>query len=189
MDLIQIHNLKNEKLNRKSKYNCKWRKCMKKLDLAKVKVSEEMVQDVSEFASDMIEKKKNLEGVFYWAEGGIGSILQLRFVYVLDCGLVSFQVDSESSHQKKINRLEEKHNIMISEEECYYQTFVDNKELGIYSYDYPIEEMLQVGEIIYDRNGRLAELKEDIMQNDNIGTDRGRACCQIEPPITYTKKK
>lgn len=48
----------NKKLNKKDRYNSKGRKYMKDLDLKKVKVSENMTYDVSEFASDMIEKKK-----------------------------------------------------------------------------------------------------------------------------------
>lgn len=49
--------------------------------------------------------------------------------------------------------------------------------------------MLGVGEIIYDSRGLLSELKTSIMMDDSIDTSRMRTCCQIEPPISYIKKK
>ena len=161
---------------------------MEKLELEKVKVSEDMVRDVSELVSNTIEEREFVEGVFYFAEGGIDSELQLSIIYLYNDMLSKFKfLMPLQSHQELVKLTEEKYGILIREEEYYYRKFQNTG--GLYCYDSPIEAMLGVGEIIYDSKGHLNELKDDIMKDDSVDASRMRTCCQIEPPITYIKKK
>lgn len=51
---------------------------MKKLELEKVAVSKNMICDIANLVENIMEEQEFLEGVFYLAEGGIGSILEKK---------------------------------------------------------------------------------------------------------------
>lgn len=157
---------------------------MKKLELEKVAVSKNMICDIANLVENIMEEQEFLEGVFYLAEGGIGSILEISLVYIYNDFRHSFSLE----HQEMVKLIGDEYGISIREEEYHYEDFIDERRKK-YRYEYPIEAMLGVGEIIYDSRGLLSELKTNIMMDDSIDTSRMRTCCQIEPPISYIKKK
>ncbi len=158
---------------------------MEKLELEKVAVSKDMICDISNLVGNIIEEQEFLEGVFYLAEGRNERELTISIVYIYNYFLHSLL---SPVHQEMVKLMEDKYGIFIREEEYHYEDFIDERRKS-YRYDYPIEPMLGVGEIIYDSRGLLGELKTNIMMDDSIDASRMRTCCQIEPPISYIKKK
>lgn len=157
---------------------------MEKLELEKVTVSKDMICDISNLVENVVEEQEFLEGVFYLAEGGNEGRLEISIVYIYNYFLHSLS----PAHQEMVKLIGNEYGISIREEEYQYEEFIDERRKS-YRYDYPIEPMLGVGKIIYDSRGLLSELKTNIMIDDSIDASRMRTCCQIEPPISYIKKK
>lgn len=153
-------------------------------DLKTIQVEKERIDKMSGCVSAIINEIKDdyfLEGVFYIGTGrrpGINlGIVYNDYKFHFDCPREKrLEIDQESGMELRI-------------EEIAIWRYEDDKRkndrLG-----HPIEFMLRYGEILYDKDGNLAILKQQLEKDDTLEAhlDYWMDARKIEPPLQFIKK-
>lgn len=78
--------------------------------------------------------------------------------------------------------------IDVKVESVPYDFFTDEKRF-LYSYEYPYEDCLYYGKVLYDTDDKLAQLKKNIELVNGSSTVSPRlGTAEITPPVQYIKK-
>lgn len=156
---------------------------MKEID--KLILNNQQQVKISDYVLNRLEELKNneaVEGIFYSATDFFGPTITVTIIhnkpnYVL----------KELSSSKKEEILETTK--VDYREECYPIWWYEEEFIKDKRYDYPIESALYYGDILFDRNGELSNLKQ-VLENrkEEFAYTIRPDLRELEKPIEYTKK-
>lgn len=87
----------------------------------------------------------------------------------------------------------------IEENVCDSGMYIRISEIGIHLLedekrrttmrgDYSYEQELKYGTLLYDRNGKIEKLREQLLAEGTNDINYWRGMCEFEPPIQYKKR-
>ena len=150
-------------------------------------IEEEKMNIMSEYITGIINKYKEeygFEGAYF-----IGSIwfgLQVILIIVHNH---NFRTKIESLSVEEINRLRDMCGLELKIEDVSKNKFSTERS-KIERSDYIHEFALRYGTILYDKNGNLAKMKEELETDADLATylNYWHEPCEFEPPVKYIKE-
>lgn len=145
--------------------------------------SQELIEILGKVTKFMDEIKDDiyLEGAFY---NGCDSpkTLMLSIIYN----------DNRFKGQSILNqrKIEYKGNGIDFKIDLIPYWYYFNEEITSKRKEYPLEFLLRYGEILYDKNGNLLKLKQELEKDSELETylNYWKDVCELEPPIQYIKR-
>jgi hypothetical protein len=154
-------------------------------EIKTVQADEKNIGKMAKYVSTIINEVKDndfVEGIFY-----IGSNL-MRPTISLAIVSNDYRFDYKYPDEKREEIITNSGMDLKVETIQYWKYFFEQRKLE--RSDYPIEFMLRYGNILYDKQGKLATLKQQLETDTEIEPylDYWLDACKFEPPLQLIKK-
>lgn len=156
--------------------------------LKKVQVEPSKMEILNKVISQKITNEIRQDEFYYALEGVVATGVEFGSVPGYGCQLLFIYND-----QVFLRDLETEENV------CDSGMYIRRSEVGIHLLeeekqrttlrsDYSYEQEVKYGTLLYDRNGKIEKIREQLLAEGTNDMNYWRGMCEFEPPIQYKKR-